>query len=249
MNINLVIILVFVLHWFASLFFHTAFLHRYSSHKMFKMGFYTERVFYMLTWISQGSSFLVPRAYGAMHRMHHKFSDTKEDPHSPWFFKDIFTLMAHTRVIYLDLIKKRINPALEFTKDIPTWASLDRFGDHIATRIGWGLIYTAVYVLFIVYGHASPFWLLLLPIHYLMGPIQGAVVNWFGHKLGYQNFDNGDKSRNSEPLGIILMGELFQNNHHKNPLSANFAKKWFEFDPTYVILWGLDKVRIIELVK
>jgi len=32
-----------------------------------------------------------------------------------------------------------------------------------------------------------------------MGPIHGAIVNWAGHKYGYQNFDNGDRSRNTLP--------------------------------------------------
>jgi stearoyl-CoA desaturase (delta-9 desaturase) len=45
------------------------------------------------------------------------------------------------------------------------------------------------------------------------------------------------------------MGELFQNNHHKFPTSANFAKKWFEFDPTYFILVVMNAFGIIKLVK
>ena len=82
-----------------------------------------------------------------------------------------------------------------------------------------------------------------------MGPIHGAIVNWCGHKYGYSNFDNKDKSKNTEPIGFLLMGELFQNNHHKFPTSANFAKKWFEFDPTYFILVVMNAFGIIKLVK
>ena len=44
-----------------------------------------EKVFYAATWFLQGSSFLVPRAYAVMHRMHHTYSDTEQDPHSPHF--------------------------------------------------------------------------------------------------------------------------------------------------------------------
>ena len=29
---------------------------------------------------------------------------------------------------------------------------------------------------------------LLLPVHFLMGPFHGAIVNWAGHKYGYRNF-------------------------------------------------------------
>jgi stearoyl-CoA desaturase (delta-9 desaturase) len=80
-----------------------------------------------------------------------------------------------------------------------------------------------------------------------MGPIQGAVVNWFGHKLGYSNFNNGDHSKNSTPWGILLMGELFQNNHHHAKDDANFAKKWYEFDLTYGIMRVLNFAGIIKL--
>jgi fatty-acid desaturase len=45
------------------------------------------------------------------------------------------------------------------------------------------------------------------------------------------------------------MGELFQNNHHKSPNDANFAKKWFELDPTWYIIRFLHAVRIIRLRK
>jgi stearoyl-CoA desaturase (delta-9 desaturase) len=82
-----------------------------------------------------------------------------------------------------------------------------------------------------------------------MGPIQGAIVNWFGHKLGYSNFNNGDHSKNSSPWGFLLLGELFQNNHHYAKNNANFAQKWFELDPTYLVMRGLHLVGIIKLKK
>ena len=65
----LAIILFFLCHWFLSLFFHSFFLHRYASHKMYEISKNWERVFYVSTWLVQGSSYLVPRAYGVMHRM------------------------------------------------------------------------------------------------------------------------------------------------------------------------------------
>ncbi|WP_227651601.1 hypothetical protein, partial [Klebsiella pneumoniae] len=63
----------------------------------------------------------------------------------------------------------------------------------------------------------------------------------------YSNFENGDHSKNTSPWGILLMGELFQNNHHYAKDDANFAKKWFEFDLTFLLMRILHKVQIIEL--
>jgi stearoyl-CoA desaturase (delta-9 desaturase) len=44
-----------------------------------------------------------------------------------------------------------------------------------------------------------------------------------------------------------MMGELFQNNHHKRPNAANFGAKWFEFDPTYPVITLLHKLHIVRL--
>lgn len=241
----LAILCFFLGHWFLSLFFHSFFLHRFCSHKMYTTSKNWERAFYVSTWLVQGSSFLVPRAYGVMHRMHHTYSDTEKDPHSPHFFTDVYQMMRSTVLIFRSFVTGKRLPDEQFTKEyLPVWDRLDKFGHHWITR----LFFMAGYTAFYFYFAPNLWWFLLLPIHFLMGPIQGAVVNWCGHKYGYSNFDNGDQSRNTSPWGILLMGELFQNNHHFAKDDANFAKKWFEFDLTYFIMRGLNRMRIIQLV-
>jgi stearoyl-CoA desaturase (Delta-9 desaturase) len=111
------------------------------------------------------------------------------------------------------------------------------------------LAFASLYTLFYIYFAPSFWFFLLLPVHFFMGPIQGAIVNWCGHKYGYSNYDNGDHSKNSEPFGIFLMGELFQNNHHKYRNNVNFAKKWFELDPAYQVMRVLNAVKIIRFKK
>ena len=241
----MVILVFFLCHWFLSLFSQTFFLHRYSSHKMFKMNKFWERFFYGFTFITQGSSFLNPRAYAILHRMHHAYSDTEKDPHSPHFFKDVWSMTIQTKNIYMDYLLYKKEPEPAFRGNYPTWPTVDRISDLWITRISFGLLYVAFYVAF-----ATHWWMfLLLPIHFFMGPIHGAAVNWCGHKYGYSNYDNDDHSKNSLPLDFLMMGELFQNNHHKSPNDANFAKKWFEFDPTWQVIRALHAVHIIRLRK
>ncbi|WP_207428346.1 acyl-CoA desaturase [Pedobacter sp. SYSU D00535] len=239
------ILIFFLSHWFLSLFVQTFFLHRYASHKMFTTNKFWERAFYLLTWFSQGASFLNPRAYAILHRMHHAYSDTKEDPHSPHFFRDVFQMMWATKKIFQDYVKMNKEPETRFKGNYPEWRTVDIMASSWVSRIGFGVGYT----LFYVYFATSPWMFLLLPIHYLMGPIHGATVNWCGHKYGYSNFDNGDHSKNTTPIDFLMLGELFQNNHHKFPNSPNFAKRWFEVDPVYPVMKVLHWTRIIKIRK
>ncbi|HTB31877.1 MAG TPA: acyl-CoA desaturase [Bacteroidia bacterium] len=239
----MVIIIFFIVHWFLSLFCQTFFLHRYASHKMFSMSKGWERFFYLLTFLTQGSSFLNPRAYAIMHRMHHTYSDTQKDPHSPHFFKDIWSMMIQTKDMYMAYVTHKVEPEEAFRGNYPEWPLIDKIGDLWITRIFFGLAYLAFYIVFAT----NPFLYLLLPIQWLMGPVQGAIVNWCGHKYGYSNYDNKDHSKNTIPLDFFLMGELFQNNHHKSPNRPNFAKRWFEFDPTFPVMILLSKLGIIKM--
>ena len=212
---------------------------------MFKMEPFWEKFFYLVLLISQGSSFLNPRAYAILHRMHHAYSDTEEDPHSPHFFKDVFGMMIATKNMYMDYLHFKIEPAPAFRGSYPEWPLVDKIGNSWAWRLSCGVFYIAFYLVF-----ATQWWMfLLLPIHFIIGPLHGAIVNWCGHKYGYSNHDNGDHSKNSLPWDFLLMGELFQNNHHKAPNSPNFASRWFEFDPTYPLMKAFHWMRIIKLRK
>jgi stearoyl-CoA desaturase (Delta-9 desaturase) len=243
-----VIILVFFFaHWYLSLFCQTFFLHRYGAHKMFTMTKFWEKYFYTLTWVAQGSSYLSPRAYALLHRMHHAYSDTEKDPHSPHHTDNLFTMMWKTKDIYNDFVYKRVAPDPQFDRHYPSWPLLEKIADNWYSRVAWGTFYVLVYIAAYMYFDMPWYLFFLLPIHFLMGPIHGAIVNWSGHKYGYSNFDNHDKSKNSLIFDFFMLGELFQNNHHKLPNRVNFGAKWYEFDPVYPIIKVLHWVRIIRL--
>jgi len=44
-----------------------------------------------------------------------------------------------------------------------------------------------------------------------------------------------------------MLGELFQNNHHRAPGRLNFAARRFEFDPTFAVLRVLAWAGAIRL--
>ena len=234
--------LFFVGHWLASVFTQSFFLHRYGAHRMFTMSKGWERFFHLFTYVCQGSSYLNPRGYAILHRQHHAFSDTEKDPHSPTNFSNALSMMLHTKHRYDAYAYRREEPEPRFLGGTPEWPLLDRLGQSWVARVGWGAVYTLFYLHF-----ATAWWMfLLLPLHYVMGPIHGAIVNWCGHRYGYQTFENGDESRNTLPIDFLAGGELFQNNHHKFGMSPNFAVRKFELDPCYQVMRLLAALHIID---
>ena len=239
----MIIIAFFIAHWYVSLFFQTIFLHRYASHQMFTMSRFWEKVFFFLTFLAQGSSFLNPRAYAILHRLHHKHSDTEKDPHSPLFSKNIIRLNLNTVKHYESIRKGRLDYS-KYDENVPRWYWLEKFSDHWLTRLSFIVIYSMFY-----FNYATAIWqYALLPIHFVMGPLHGSIVNWCGHRYGYVNDKNTrDNSKNTLPFDFLMMGELFQNNHHSKPTKLDFSKRWFEIDPGYFLTRVLEKIKILRL--
>ncbi|MBF75570.1 acyl-CoA desaturase [Candidatus Poribacteria bacterium] len=236
------IFIILIAHWYLSLFFQTFFLHRYASHNLYKMSPTCEKVFFILSFIFQGSSFLHPAAYAVMHRRHHAYSDTERDPHSPIVVTNIFDFNKKTWLEYSELVKQFMNDEIG-VKNVPRWPKFEKVTESFPLRLLFVLFYIGIYWFFA----PSLWYFLLIPLHIFMGPIHGFIVNWFGHLVGYRNFkDREDNSQNTLPVDFLMMGELYQNNHHQAPNQGNFAHRWFEMDLGYLIAFLLQKLHIIQ---
>ena len=211
----------------------TAGLHRYFAHRSFK----TTRWFQFLLAVV-GSTALQKGAlwWAVYHRLHHKHSDTVDDPHSPivggflhghfgWLFTRDF---EHTEMhLVRDLAK------------YPELAWLERFwlvppmllaGACFALG-GWGGL---------VYGYCLSV-VLVFQVTF--------AVNSFGHLFGPQRFNTGDGSRNNYVLGYLAMGDGWHNNHHRAPYSARHGFAWYEFDLCYRFIQLLALVGLVWDVK
>lgn len=191
-----------------------------------------------------------------MHLQHHEHSDTHADPHSPLNFSKskfgldvgvaVTRMMLFTHKIFREITQgKHAIAHMYKERRFPNWEAVAGFTNSTIGRASMGLIVIVFYIAF------APVWWcwFFLPITLLNGAVQGAIVNWCGHMWGYRNFKLGDNSKNTWVLSTIMLGELFQNNHHQYPDSPNFAKKWFEFDPIYPVILVLNAVKIIRLKK
>jgi len=238
----MIICIIFVLHWYLSLFSQTFFLHRYAAHQSFKMNRKWERFFFILTYLTQGSSYLSPRAYAILHRLHHAYTDREQDPHSPSYDGNVFKMMWRTRNTYNAILYEQLTIDDKFKKNVPEWRSFDRWANSWFSRLLWVGIYATIYVLI-----APPLicWL-LLPVQMLMSPVHGVIINWFAHKYGRRTFETDNTSRNLLKVDWLMFGEGYHNNHHMYPTRANFAASKGEFDFCYPFIVLFKKMKVIR---
>ncbi len=222
---------------------------------MFTMSAGWEKVLMAVTFVTQGSSYLSPRSYGILHRLHHQNTDKPEDPHSPSHYpKRLFgpvLMMIETVKIYhainigkTDFMVGSKHFVIDdvIQKNLPYHPVFDHVAQTWAVRLVWIVLYTLEYV---VYA-PSFWWYLLIPIHYVMSSVHGLIINWYAHTIGYRNFDGENTSTNLFPIDPMA-GEALHNNHHQFPGRANFANRWFEFDLTYQVIRLLAWLKIIKL--
>ncbi len=183
---------------------------------------------------------LDPKAWAVMHRMHHAFSDTPEDPHSPSNVGLLGIPMAQLRS-YERVIVGLIREDPKYT----------RFSKGLDFELSWlnrrGLWYLP-YLLHIALAAGilalGGGWLLALS--YFAGimshPIQGGLVNSLGHYAGGRNFDTNDDSRNNHIVAWLVGGEGFQNNHHQYPASPKFSYRASELDIGYGACLAMNKL-------
>ena len=197
-------------HWYLSLFTQSFFNHRYAAHRMFTMKKGWERFFYVLSFFFQGSSYLSPRTYAILHRMHHAYADTALDPHSPKYDGNLFSMMWRTRVNYNNIFREKIKIESRFLKDLPDWKKFVAFACNGYVRLVSVAIYVALY-----FALGAPWWLYpLILIHAIMGPFHGVIINWFAHKYGHANFETDNTSKNLFKVDLLMLGEGYHNNHH-----------------------------------
>jgi fatty-acid desaturase len=55
-------------------------------------------------------------------------------------------------------------------------------------------------------------------------------------------FNTEDLSMNNCFVGIVAMGEGWRNNHNAFEDSFRHGLKWWQFDPTFYLIWSLEKI-------
>jgi stearoyl-CoA desaturase (Delta-9 desaturase) len=235
-------LLVFLGSYGLNITYTSVFYHRGLAHGAVVLG---PRLRRFVAWTGSWVTGLDPKAWACMHRLHHLHADEEQDPHSPHhegllgvFRAQLFSYMrvlrglAAGRKTYTDLVQDLDFPV--------SWANRGRL--WVAPYLVHVLIAGAISV----FSHD-----VLLGMCYWLGlmshPVQGWMVNALGHAYGYRNFDTPDRSRNNTFVAWSVMGEGFQNNHHRFPGSAQFSWRWWELDLGFVLCMGMDAVGLLRV--
>ena len=176
----------------------------------------------------------------ANHRKHHAFSDQEGDPHSPrdgglwahmlWLFPahSAEELSSHAKRWAPDLVKDKGLYFLHQT--FLLWHILIGVG---LLASGWLLYDRFTGISWILWGQAVR---MVIVFH----------VTWFvnsaTHMWGYRNYETTDDSRNLWWVGLLAFGEGWHNNHHAHQRMAAHGNRWWEFDPTYWVILGLERL-------
>jgi stearoyl-CoA desaturase (delta-9 desaturase) len=194
--------------------------HRYFTHQSFATTKAKENTMIGLQTLAGEGSLLT---FVGMHRMHHAFSDTPRDPHSPhhrpWYKVLYFTETMNMPPALIKGVSK--NKVIKF--------------QHV--------YYWKLHVALILLG-------ILLPVHYayfvalpiLLSIYTNGLVNILLHKWGAMNKSGRDQSRNNPVVNLILWGAGYHANHHDNPANYKFHDSHSK-DP---MGWVIDKFFIIS---
>ena len=176
-----------------------------------------------------------PITWVTTHRLHHAFTDTERDPHSPrhgtywshmgWIFRGTAQVQSEaTRQKYSpDLVRDPYLRWLDNYYYVPVIivaAALFAIG-------GWTMVLAGIFLRTVMAWHFT--WL----------------VNSATHLWGSRRFETRDDSRNNGIVAALTFGEGWHNNHHAFPRSAKHGFTWKEFDINWVQLRLAEKVGLI----
>jgi stearoyl-CoA desaturase (delta-9 desaturase) len=194
----------------------TVYLHRDLAHKAVQLHPALRSFFKVFLWAATGIS---ARQWAAVHRKHHAFTDTPEDPHSParlgWLRVQLTNAALYRRSARDPQTTER------YAKDIPI-----TLPDRLLLNRGIIGLALGIAVLVLWLGWVPG--VVAVVVHTVAYIGLGGSVNGVAHTFGRRPFNNS--ATNVTWLAWLTCGEGYHNNHHAAPTSARFARHWYQFD-------------------
>ncbi|MGS1077145.1 DesA family fatty acid desaturase [Pseudoxanthomonas beigongshangi] len=231
----LIVLLVFTQ---LTIFSVTLYLHRSQAHRGVDFHPVLNHFFRFWTWLTTS---MITKEWVAIHRKHHAKVETEEDPHSPQT-KGIGNVFWRGVELYREARGQRADIE-QYGKGAPD----DWIERRLYTRYATGGPVLLLFVNAALFGLPG---VALWAIQMAWIPFWAAgVINGLGHWWGYRNFESSDTSTNLTPWGVWVGGEELHNNHHAFPSSARFSMRRWEVDIGWMVIKGLEKLRLAKVLR
>lgn len=197
----------------------TLYLHRDQAHRAINLHPVIRHFFRFWIWSTSG---MLTREWVAVHRKHHAYCETPDDPHSPQIYGLKKVMLEGAELYKQEAVKEE---TLEkFGRGTPD----DWLERNIYERFPNAGIITMVLADLIFFGVPG---IIIIAVQMAAMPVFAAgIINGVGHHSGYRNFECDDAATNIVPWGFLIGGEELHNNHHAFPTSAKFSIRKWEFD-------------------
>jgi stearoyl-CoA desaturase (delta-9 desaturase) len=216
----------------------TIFLHRGQAHRGLDLHPVVSHFFRCWLWLTTG---MVTKEWVAIHRKHHAFVETEDDPHSPQT-RGISTVLLQGSELYRTEAKNA-----ETLEKYGAGTPNDWIERNLYSPYNWQGCALMAVVDLVLFG---PMGLTIWAVQMAWIPVTAAgVINGLGHYWGYRNFSTEDASTNIVPWGIIIGGEELHNNHHAYGTSAKLSSRWYEFDLGWAYIRGLEALGLARVRK
>lgn len=224
--------------------------HRLFVHRSFETFLWVQLLFAVLGSMAlQGSLF----QWVALHRRHHQYSDTAQDPHTPHHKGDgllgFLKGMWHAHIGWL--FRPLPSDLERYLTDLRQSWALQIVSNLFPIWVAVGLILPAV-LGGVITGSWAGFWtgliwgglVRLFMVHHVTWSVNSACHLW-----GRRPYRSADESRNNLLFGILALGEGWHNTHHAFPTSARHGLRWWQIDVSYWVIRTLACLRLGWNVK
>ena len=189
----------------------TATYHRYYSHKSYEFKYkWYEKFCMIFAMLSCSGSAL---GWVGIHRTHHKYSDTNNDPHQAahglWSMLSLEYNSKFSPKIIADLLKNK-------------FIGITHTYYFVPVIIYVGILYFMWGVTGIIIGFSFPAFITLA---------SEGLTNYINH---------ADKNEHAPTnvwwMNFFSFGDGWHKNHHENPKNYTTSKMWYQFDLTGIVI-------------
>jgi stearoyl-CoA desaturase (delta-9 desaturase) len=191
----------------------------------------------------------------ANHRQHHAYTDVPGDPHSPHLSG--CGLMGKLKGFWHSHAGWLMNQTSIVTN--PARYAADVYRDPVLRtthQLYFPLVFLGLVIPAVAGGimHGSWFGLVrgflwggltrIFCVHHAVW-----ALGSFCHAYGSQTYETRDQARNNLWVAIPTFGEGWHHNHHVFPTSARHGLEWWQLDPNYYFIRGLELLGLAWDVK